>query len=164
MSRPMINASVKEAVQQGNLSRMKIYLVNIIKFDPCFRTTEFWDSVKYVKNQGINIDEKYQKCIDEFELPPEQWNENYFMRLVEWLRSNFSPETRIAYIEKVGKAIYEPIISKYENETIDKNNLTERREVSRTKKVSSQRRKGLLLLLAGVAVLAIIVLNQIMAK
>ena len=86
------------------------------------------------------------------------------MRLVEWLRINFSPETRIAYIEKVGKAIYEPIISKYENETIDKNNLTERREVSRTKKVSSQRRKGLLLLLAGVAVLAIIVLNQIMAK
>ena len=48
MSRPMINASVKEAVQQGNLSRMKIYLVNIIKFDPCFRTTEFWDSAKYV--------------------------------------------------------------------------------------------------------------------
>lgn len=95
-----------QSVNDKNIPYIRALIKGRILFDPTFSTQEYDRHMEYVQAHGIDITEPYEKRPDEFELPKEKWNEDYFLSLLEWFRLNFAPDKRIPKLKEVGRAVY----------------------------------------------------------
>lgn len=94
-------------IRNADLDVLRGVLVGIINRDPTFATTRYQEALDYIcREKKINIwDSEKRNLIGEYEIPSNEWDKEYFRRLLAWLSQNFVQE-RVDYIKKVGERVY----------------------------------------------------------
>ena len=106
MSQYKANKILNDRIRANDISALKSGLINIIRFDQMFRTSKFNEQLKYIEDQGIKIRVPYEEEVDEYRLEKEDWTQDYFFHLMEWLRLNFAPSQRIPHMREVGRFVF----------------------------------------------------------
>ncbi len=92
-------------IRNGDLDVLRGVLVGIINRDPTFATTRYQEALDYICRE-INIwDSEKRNLTGEYEIPSNEWDKEYFRKLLAWLSQNFVQE-RVDYIKKVGERVY----------------------------------------------------------
>ena len=103
------NKTYDDTIKNNEKGALKALLIHIISGDPTFITTEFEEALKYIKSKGISkedLEEKYIKQEDEYDLPKSEWNKDYYHIQLVWLRDNFALKERLPKIKEIGKEVY----------------------------------------------------------
>lgn len=97
------------AVSEGNITRIRSHIANVIKADPTFSTNQVNQYVEYALSRGITLFEPYAKTPCETPVPENeaQWDQRLFYDKVEDLRLNFAYNERIELIRKIGQKVYQ---------------------------------------------------------
>lgn len=106
------NNTFDKCIKNKEKGTLRALLVGIIGSDPTFVTTEYDEAIDYIKRKSkeingspLELTESYVEQEDEYTLPREKWNEEYFRMMLLWYRDNFADE-RLQLIKKVGKEVY----------------------------------------------------------
>ena len=125
------NNTFDKCIKNNEKGTLRALLAGIIGSDPTFVTTEYDEAIDYIKRKSkeingnpLELTESYVEQEDEYTLPREKWNEEYFRMMLLWYRDNFADE-RLQLIKKVGKEVY-------------KNKLT----LGVTKKMNRRKKEG----------------------
>lgn len=167
MSSYIPNNLLKETVEKKDSYAVRGALVALILTDASFSNGVVYRAIKYAEENGISVYQEHDSTIELFDNSME-WNEEYFAKVANQLRRNFSKE-RLSHLEKVGKKVYITHIPIVENKTASaprvnaQPNRTSQRATTRTVKTEPKRnfltgRQALAIAAAGIAVAAIIIL------
>lgn len=107
-----VSAQLKQDVEEKNIRHIINDLIIIIHNDRGLYTSEFEDSLAYVKRAGLTVEEPFngKAFADE-----SQWNDDYWARQMAELRFNFCRE-RIDHVKAIGRKLYPPKTRPQRNE------------------------------------------------
>ena len=161
------NNLLKKEVANKDEYAVRGALVAVILSDSSFQKGEVYQAIRYAEENGIDV---YQKNDNTIEIIEEstKWNSEYFGKVANQLRRNFSKE-RLSHLEKVGKKVYAaPNDSTFENTTATPKataqpKYTQQQYRSQRTQTEPERnfitgRQALALAAVGIAVAAIIIL------
>lgn len=167
MSNYIPNNLLKENVEKKDSYAVRGALVALILTDSSFSKGVVYQAIKYAEENGIAVYQEHDSSTDLIE-NSSGWNEEYFAKVANQLRRNFSKE-RLSHLEKVGKKVY---VS--QNETAANRTTTTQKANVQPKYTSQQSqtrraqpeskknfitgRQALAIAAAGIAVAAIIIL------
>lgn len=101
------NSVFEKSISSKDISAIKTCLENVISADPLFQTTNFEDACRYVRDKGIQIDEKYQLLeVEKLSQNATDWTKLYFFGLTDCLRLNFAVKERLPHIKEAGKVAF----------------------------------------------------------
>lgn len=110
--RGKVNNKVRQDVRERNVRHIINDLIMIIHNDRGLYTSEFADSLAYVKAAGIDVEEPF----DGGDFAPESaWNDQYWAEQMAKLRFNFCQE-RIEHVKAIGRKLY-PRVEPYTQTT-----------------------------------------------
>lgn len=137
-----MNQEYIKVVAAGDLTKIRSYITSSIMADPTFATKEATQYVEYALSKGIALFESYAKTPCETPVPESEdlWDQRLFYDKIEDLRLNFAYKERIGQIRKIGQKVYRD------------DSFTEAPEDHR-----SEEKNKVVPLIAGIAVLAILV-------
>lgn len=167
MSNYIPNNLLKETVEKKDNYAVRGALVALILTDSSFEKGVVYQAIKYAEDNGVCVYQEHDSSIELLENST-GWNEEYFAKVANQLRRNFSKE-RLSHLEKVGKKVYvthTPIIGNKTTSTPRVNvqtNRTSQHTTTRTIKPEPKKnfltgRQALAIAAAGIAVAAIIIL------
>ena len=167
MSNYIPNNLLKETVEKKDNYAVRGALVALILTDSSFGKGVVYQAIKYAEDNGVGVYQEHDSSIELIENSME-WNEEYFAKVANQLRRNFSKE-RLSHLERVGKkvyAIHTPVVEKKTEPAPRINvqsNRTSQQTTTRTVKTEPKKnfltgRQALAIAAAGIAVAAIIIL------
>jgi len=167
MSNYIPNNLLKETVEQKDSYAVRGALVALILTDSSFKKGVVYQAIKYAEENGVIVYQEHDSTIELIENSAE-WSDEYFAKVANQLRRNFSKE-RISHLEKVGKKVYatqtvtvEANSTSSQRASVQPKHNTQQR-TTRTVKVEQKKnfltgRQALAIAAAGIAVAAIIIL------
>lgn len=167
MSNYVPNNFLRKTVEKRDADEVRGALVALILIDSSFSKGIVYQAIKYAEENGIEVYQEHNSSIELTENAAD-WNEDYFAKIANQLRRNFSKE-RLSHLEKVGKKAYITHIPTNETKTpsIPRGNMQSNRTYRQTagcngktepKKNFLIGRQAIAVVAAGIAVAAIIIL------
>ena len=167
MSNYTPNNLLRETIENKDESAVRGALVAVILSDSSFRKGVIYDAIKYAEENGINVYQEHDSTIVLNENALE-WNSEYFGKVSNQLRRNFSKE-RLSHLEKVGKKVYATQSPTIERKMTSSPRInvqpkqTSQQTTTRTMKVEPKKnfitgRQALAIAAVGIAVAAVIIL------
>lgn len=160
----------RQAIAEKDFLRLKINAVSAISYDPTFEKGEATEVLNILQKEVPEIFEKYEEGDYEERLDKSQWDKRYFSKLVYWFQENFAKE-RIPLIKEVGKSVHVSVAKpSVERKVVSNGNSSAKRSEGVQKQANftqAPEKKfpvGGVLVVAGVAVLMIVLLLKFLAK
>ena len=101
-----------QAINDKDMSRLKINTVSAIRNDPTFSRSETKQVLDILDEK---IPEIFEDEIDlgyEERLEKNEWNKDYFTKLTYWFQKNFA-KSRLEHIKEVGQVVHKDNQQKY---------------------------------------------------
>lgn len=167
MSSYIPNNLLRDTVEKKDSYAVRGALVALILTDSSFSKGDVYRAIEYAEENGIDIYQEHDSSIELNENSIE-WNEEYFAKIANQLRRNFSKE-RLSHLEKVGKKVYITHMPTAEGKTTSNSRAniqpkrTSHHTTARTVKTEPKKnfltgRQAIAIAAAGIAVAAIIIL------
>ena len=97
-----------EAIEKKDIPYLRAYIAAKIRNDQKFERNACDDCMRFLKEKGLDITEKFKLNVSEKEAPTDQalWTEKLFYDKVEYLRLNFAYDERVPELREIGRTVY----------------------------------------------------------
>lgn len=156
-----------KAINEKDLSRLKINTISAIRNDPTFARDET-EKVLYVLDEKVpEIFEDEKDLGYEERLDSSAWSKAYFTKLTCWFEENFA-KSRLEHIKEVGRVVHKDTEQNYkqsiaiktgsrENGRVSRNQNSDKRYANRPTKAPGKTKRWPLIV-GGIAAAAALVL------